>query len=337
MAGSYLYGWDDANNVWQKLVCNADGKLIIDPSEILENPPTEDEAGKAPQSAWAFDHKADASAHHSRYTDAEAIMSFGNKSKTMSTGSYSTYDVTGVGLLILNVEAGNIVLLGLAGGVEGQMIYCSKFSSNNSLYIYNDHGTPPAENRFWTYAGDVQLMTYNYRIGFWILYHNSRWHVEGPLRSYPTALFQGTPGDGVIDQAPTSNWAFDHNANASAHHVKYTDAEALMARGNNKITLTAGTYTNQNVAGIGIIELDCGGGVINLKGLAGGVNSQMIYCQNTAYSNAINVYHYSLDALLNDRIMTYLSADDLIPANRWGGFWLYRHGDLWFVERLLNI
>ena len=62
---------------------------------LLENPPTEDEAEKAPTSEWAFDHNADADAHHvaptagnfnhndlasigvddhhARYTDAEAI------------------------------------------------------------------------------------------------------------------------------------------------------------------------------------------------------------------------------------------------------------------------
>jgi len=72
MGGAYLYGWDSVNKVWVKLKGTATGKLIVDPSLILENPPTEDESKKAPSSEWAYDHKADASAHHEKYTNAEA-------------------------------------------------------------------------------------------------------------------------------------------------------------------------------------------------------------------------------------------------------------------------
>lgn len=72
MPSVLLWGWDATNEVWRKVVVNADGKLIIDPSEIFENPPTEDESAKAPTSEWAYDHKENASAHHAKYTDAEA-------------------------------------------------------------------------------------------------------------------------------------------------------------------------------------------------------------------------------------------------------------------------
>lgn len=63
----HLFGWfgdTEGAGAWKKLVCNAEGKLIIDPSEIFENNPTDNEHGKAPDSDWAHDHKADASAHH---------------------------------------------------------------------------------------------------------------------------------------------------------------------------------------------------------------------------------------------------------------------------------
>ena len=72
MGNVLLHGWDSINEVWVKLLCNAEGKLIIDPSEIFEDVPTDNEHGKAPTSDWAYDHKADASAHHVRYSDAEA-------------------------------------------------------------------------------------------------------------------------------------------------------------------------------------------------------------------------------------------------------------------------
>ena len=78
MGGAFLYGWNAALQVWVRLQCNTDGKLIIDPSEIFEDPPTDGQAGKAPTSNWAFDHKADASAHHTRYTDVETRAALGN-------------------------------------------------------------------------------------------------------------------------------------------------------------------------------------------------------------------------------------------------------------------
>ena len=71
MSKSALYLWDSASKVWRKAVCNADGKLIIDPSEIFEDPPTDGETGKAPNSNWAYDHNANADAHHTKFTIAE--------------------------------------------------------------------------------------------------------------------------------------------------------------------------------------------------------------------------------------------------------------------------
>lgn len=68
-AGVQLWGWDSANSVWVKVLVNSAGKLIIDPSEIFENPPTNGETAKAPQSDWAYDHWKDPNAHHARLHD----------------------------------------------------------------------------------------------------------------------------------------------------------------------------------------------------------------------------------------------------------------------------
>jgi len=73
MAGGYLYGWYAAASKWVKMQCDASGFLKVDPSELFENPPVEDQAKKGPSSEWAFDHKAAVSAHHARYTDGEAL------------------------------------------------------------------------------------------------------------------------------------------------------------------------------------------------------------------------------------------------------------------------
>lgn len=72
MPGAYLYGFRSDTGAKVKIVCNAAGQLIIDPTELFENPPTEDEAKKGPSSDWAFDHKANVAAHHAKFTAAEA-------------------------------------------------------------------------------------------------------------------------------------------------------------------------------------------------------------------------------------------------------------------------
>jgi len=59
MAGEnvILWGWDADNEKYVKVLVNAAGKLIIDPTEILEDTPTDGEVGKAPTSNWAYDHE----------------------------------------------------------------------------------------------------------------------------------------------------------------------------------------------------------------------------------------------------------------------------------------
>jgi len=64
--GVQLYAWDTVTVAWVKLLCNAAGKLIIDPSEILEDTPTDGEVGKAPTSNWAHDHADLPNVHHAR-------------------------------------------------------------------------------------------------------------------------------------------------------------------------------------------------------------------------------------------------------------------------------
>jgi len=78
MGNIMIMGWDATAKVARRVLVNDEGKLIIDPSEIFEDPPTDGETGKAPNSNWAFDHAADASAHHARYTDEESRAAINN-------------------------------------------------------------------------------------------------------------------------------------------------------------------------------------------------------------------------------------------------------------------
>lgn len=59
-----MQGWDGTQ--WVNVLVNAAGKLIIDPSEILEDTPTDGEVGKAPTSNWAHDHADLPDIHHAR-------------------------------------------------------------------------------------------------------------------------------------------------------------------------------------------------------------------------------------------------------------------------------
>jgi len=68
-----LWGWYPAGKVWVKIQVDANGKLVIDPTALFEEPPTDGEMGKAATSNWSHDHAADPSAHHVRYSDAEAL------------------------------------------------------------------------------------------------------------------------------------------------------------------------------------------------------------------------------------------------------------------------
>jgi len=74
----FIHGQIKGTEDWRSLICNADGKLIIDPSEILEDDPTNNEVGKAPTSNWAYDHKNLANAHHDKFTAAAARAAINN-------------------------------------------------------------------------------------------------------------------------------------------------------------------------------------------------------------------------------------------------------------------
>jgi len=115
MPGAYLFGWDDDNKKWVKVLVNNEGKLIIDPSEIFEEDPTDGEVGKAPTSNWAHDHAADASAHHGRYTDAEARAAIGNifdeTGMVLKTFNYNFYDINNVRILNSRYKRGNTRLI----------------------------------------------------------------------------------------------------------------------------------------------------------------------------------------------------------------------------------
>jgi len=337
MSEADLYGWDATNKKWVKLLANEDGKLIIDPSEIFENDPTNDEHGKAPDSDWAYEHAANASAHHARYTDGEAVASFGNRTATITAGTYDDYDVSAVSVLYLNTAAGTINLRGLSGGVAGQFIYCLKTSWSNEVNVLSGYSGVPAGDRIYTSNNATNDIKANIN-GAFVLYHSATaWVVTGFIFTNPKDIFEASPTNGQLAKGPNSDWAYDHLNNASAHHTKYTDAEAMNARYNNKVTLTTGIYTIQSVSGKGMILCDTSLGDITLKGLDGGVTGQLIHVVKYDDQNILSVIHNSGDAAAGDKIFTYNSSDDSVPGSTRGSFWLYYDGTQWITSRHLNI
>lgn len=173
MSAGHLYGWDNSvvgAEDWVKVLCDADGYLKVDPTELFENPPTEDESKKAPSSEWAFDHKATPNAHHTppvagdfnhndlagigvsdhhiKYTDADAKAAVGyNGTKYWSCpgilfdGIYPQTDNviknnTG-GLLIGGgeVSARCSVLLPHGATVTGVILYGNAAIEDDSWYL----------------------------------------------------------------------------------------------------------------------------------------------------------------------------------------------------------
>ena len=291
MPGVYLYGWDADAEEWVKLVCNAAGKLIIDPSEIFEDPPTDGEAGKAPTSNWAYDHKADAAAHHARYTDAEsraainnifgsdgkadkeinidnhdlikiwtlalsaqpsgvvygymfynsidlafklygknssgfivgvkiwvyngsayetlatevivdskiathaaiaaahhtrytdaeAVAAFGNRVNILTFGTYTNYGVGVYNMLILDTLDGDITLKGLSEGASKQMIFCFKLLSDNDVHIIHDSPDAAVGNRIYTASGADESIAAGHYGSFWLVFYNNYWRVDHAL------------------------------------------------------------------------------------------------------------------------------------------------------------
>jgi len=123
---------------------------------IWDDTPTNGELYKGVTSDWAFDHKADAAAHHSKYLDAEAVTAMGAKGDANAL-HHDRYD-----------DAEAVSAMGAKGA-----------------------GNP--------------------------LHHDI--YTDAEAEAACEAIVDDTAVNGATDQPISSNWAFDHNANGSAHHA----------------------------------------------------------------------------------------------------------------------
>lgn len=331
MPGGYVYGWDDAAQEWVKVACTANGKLLIDPSGFLENPPTEDQDKKAPTSEWAYDHWKDASAHHARYTDQEACDAWKERSTTVTNGTYDNLDLDDYNLVYLDTSSGNIILRGIKPGYNGKRIRFFKVATSNEAFLYHNHASGVANGKIFTSNYSTQRTGTIYTVGFELIYYGNYWRQTCMLIYRSNDLFDDTPGNGDLAKGPTSNWAYDHENNVSAHHARYTDAEAVGSFYNRFKTLTDGTYTDESLDGISMLMLNTGSGDINLKGLSDGVSGQIVICFKNSQSNDVNIYNNSGDAAAGDKIFTFSNTDESIVGNDRGGFILIYYSAQWYI------
>lgn len=286
MAGAYLWGWDESAGTWVKCKVTADGKLVINPTGFLENPPTEDEDKKAPTSEWAYDHENAAGAHHSRYTDTESRAAIGN---LFNSSGYPTRNIY-MAYKQLTAASGFGIKWGSA----------DDFTFN----IHKDLDEPLARAR-------MQEAGVGY-VDFDLMHHNGSvdkpFIHQGTFQAFLATLLETSPTEDVTNKAPTSEWAYDHKNDESAHHTKYYDKEAVDAFQSRDYTMEAGTYDDFNCTNYSLIWLDSSSGDINLRGMSGGYSGKIVFFVRTDVSNQINLYHAHATPATGDKF--YVAGGD---------------------------
>lgn len=102
--------------------------------------------------------------------DVEGTVSFKQGSMTDSSDAF---DVSGATSFMVNTTNGNIVLGGLSGGVQGQIVYLAKITSSNSLTV--EHNEVTGTQKIICPAG-VDLIFNSYG-GLTLLCNGTTWYV----------------------------------------------------------------------------------------------------------------------------------------------------------------
>jgi len=155
MALAELKGWDPTGGVWRPIKVDSSGRAVISAALLFENPPTEDEEGKGPSSAWAFDHGANAAAHHAKYTDAEARSATGD-----------LLDSVGKALKKLNMNINDIEnLRSFILKKAGPDYWTTHFSTNSTsadIYVFGNHSVyGPQGVNWYLYDGTAYRLLLN--------------------------------------------------------------------------------------------------------------------------------------------------------------------------------
>lgn len=176
----------------------------------FDDTPGDGEVTRGPTCNWAYDHENDPDNHHADFQAADAVTAMGAK----AAGNPLHHDAF-VPELLEDIEFGK----DLDANVRLDLNFYSSTSVQPTFQLIRGSGWSGALQFYNNSIGDILFqqgsittMTLKYNAG-----------VEG--------IWDDTPTNGQVQKGVTSDWAFDHDADAAAHHSKYLDADAVSAMG----------------------------------------------------------------------------------------------------------
>ena len=302
-----IMGWDATNKIPVRCKVTEDGKLIINPTGFLENPPTEDEDKKAPTSEWAFDHNADTVKHHIKYTDANARAAIND-----------IFDVNGI--LIDTLECNYNYL------VNARMVRMKNTvgDTHRTEFVVSTNGR---KLRVRCYKEGVGYVPAIFEIFDGAAYHDAI--TEGNFASWFATRIQQIPVEDDTGYVPSSAWAYDHWKDVAAHHAKYTNKESVDAFKSRATTLTNGTYDDHDITDESMVYLDSSSGDIVLRGLAGGYDGKIVFFLRQEVGNQVIIRHAHATPAVADRIVLPSGSDQTMSIAQYGGFILIYYASRW--------
>lgn len=94
---------------------------------------------------------------------------------SISNGTYSALDMDGSHWLTLVTGSGNITLQGISNGYVGQVIYCIKAATSNSVTIEHNSGSAAAGDKIFTNDGSNTVFSGGYKRAFMLMYDGTDW------------------------------------------------------------------------------------------------------------------------------------------------------------------
>ncbi|MHA2136036.1 MAG: hypothetical protein ACW99J_19420, partial [Candidatus Thorarchaeota archaeon] len=176
-----------------------DAEAVTAVEAIVDDTPVDGATDQPVSSNWAFDHKADAAAHHAKYLDAEAVSAMGAKAdaNALNHDRFEVENYTAFELGASRGSSGNLVVdfhAETSGDYDFRMMRIAGVNSNMMFYQ----------------AGTGSIV---FQIGG---VNKLRIFAAGGLGD----VWDDTPTNGEVTKGVTSDWAFDHKADAAAHHAR---------------------------------------------------------------------------------------------------------------------
>ena len=219
-----------------------DAEAVSAVKAIVDDTPVNGEIDIPVSSNWAFDHLV-AAAHHSKYTDAEAVTAMGVKGagnplhhdKAVSGdidhgaigglddddhGLYLRHDGTRYGT---NYFSFNTDQLGMRFDLAGvkKFRWTINVGANYSFVVGKKDGPwvdifriDPSGNII--LVGTVDGVDVSGHAANDAAHHAR--YTDAEALTQAQSIIDDTPADADTTHAPSSNWAYDHDADASAHH-----------------------------------------------------------------------------------------------------------------------